>query len=796
MFRNYIIVFCIVFLQLSSFGQQFTQTLRGSVTDKLTRLPLPGASVILLNVTPLKGAISDTNGRFRIEKVSIGRIGIKVSFIGYQDVILNELNLSTGKELVLNIEMEEKVLTSSTVVISGSEDKTQTINKMTTVSSRGFTVEETGKYAGSRSDVGRMAANFAGVATGNDARNDIVIRGNSPSGLLWKLEGVDIPNPNHFAAFGTTGGPICMIKNSMLSNSDFLTAAFPSEYGNAISGVFDLKMANGNNEKHEFSGEIGFNGLEIGAEGPVSRKNGSSYIINYRYSLLDFFSNFNIQFGTGGSVPRYQDLSFKINFPLTKAGSFAIFGLGGASSIALRDSKKNPDKIDFYGSEGWDIMNSSKTGVIGVSHTYIINKTSFCRSTVSATYQQFETQKDSVTPVTLALSPYQHSNYIEYHFAGSFYLNKKINSHHNFKLGFNLSEINYRLSDSTYYASDSAFRTITSYKGATLLIQPFVQWQYKINDRLMLNPGVHFQYLMYNQSWSLEPRIGLRWYLAPTQSVGFGYGMHSQSVPITVFFNQTRLSDGSYYRANDQLDFIRAHHVAINYDWNIREFFRLKAEVYYQYLYDVPVNANAQNSFSTLNLGANFDVVAPDSLVNKGKGYNYGIEITLERFLHKGWYLLVTGSLFDSKYKGSDGIERNTVFNGNYSANLLAGKEFRFKSKKNVKRLKLFEFDWKTTLSGGQRFTPVDIEKSIHQNKKVYADTRAFSLQFPAYNRTDIRVAYRMEGKRFTVEWALEIMNLFNQTNVFTQQYNRQSHDLYYSYQLGRTFMPSYKIIF
>ncbi len=793
--RIFSILFFLITLSFSAFSQQFTQTIRGTVVDKITRMPLPGANVLLLHVEPLKGATTDTLGRFRLEKVAIGRVGIKVSYIGYQEIILNELNLSTGKELVLSIEMDEKVLGSKLVVISASADKTQTINKMTTVSSRGFTVEETEKYAGSRSDVGRMAANFAGVASGNDARNDIVIRGNSPSGLLWKLEGVDIPNPNHFAAFGTTGGPICMIKNSMLSNSDFLTAAFPAEYGNALSGVFDLKMVNGNNEKHEFNGGIGFNGLEFGAEGPVSRKNGSSYIVNYRYSLLDLFSNFNIQFGTGGSIPKYQDLSFKINFPKTKVGSFALFGLGGISSIALRDSKKDTAKIDFYGAEGWDIVNSSKTGVVGLTHTYILSKTAFCRSSISATYQQFSTQKDSVSPGTLALTPYENSNYVEYHFAGSFYLNKKINSHHNFKLGFNITQINYQISDSTYFKSDSGFRIISNYKGPTMFIQPFIQWQYKINDALTLNPGVHVQYLTINGSYSVEPRIGMRWNFTPNQSIGFGYGLHSQSVPITVFFNQSKLPDGTYYRANTHLDFTRSQHFALNYDWNIQEFFRIKAEVYYQHLYNVPVNVST-SSFSTLNLGANFEVVAPDSLINRGTGQNYGIEFTLERFLHKGWYFLLTSSLFDSKYQGSDQIERNTVFNGNYTANLLAGKEFHFKSKKNVKRMKLLEFDLKTTLSGGQRYTPVDIDQSILQNKKVYDETQAFSKQFPNYNRTDIRVAYRMEGKRFTVEWALEIMNVFNQTNVYTQLYNRQTHNLYYSYQLGRTFMPSYKIIF
>ena len=245
-----------------------TQTIRGTVIDKITLTPLPGANVILLNSDPLVGVSADVDGKFRLEKVPIGRVDLKVTYIGYKDIILSGLNLQAGKELVLDLKMDEMAVMSDEVVVTAKREKAKAINDMATVSARGFTVEETERYAGSRNDVARMASNFAGVRGTDDSRNDIIIRGNSPTGLLWRLEGVDIPNPNHYGATESTGGPVSILNNNQLANSDFLTGAFPAEYGNATSGVFDLKMRNGNNEKNEFLGQVGFNGFELGAEGP------------------------------------------------------------------------------------------------------------------------------------------------------------------------------------------------------------------------------------------------------------------------------------------------------------------------------------------------------------------------------------------------------------------------------------------------------------------------------------------------------------------------------------------------
>jgi hypothetical protein len=779
-------------------AQNFTQTIRGTIIDKTTNIPIPGANVIILNTNPLIGTTSDVDGNFRLEKMKIGRIDIKVSFVGYNDVNLSNQVLSSGKNLVLTIEMEEKVQSVNEVVITGNADKSEPINKLAIISSRGFTIEETERYAGARSDVGRMASNFAGVTGANDARNDIIIRGNTPSGLLWRLEGVDIPNPNHFAAFGTTGGPICMLKNSMLSNSDFLTSAFPAEYGNVIAGVFDLKMRNGNNERHEFMAQFGFNGLELGAEGPISKKNGSSYLIDYSYSSLAFFNKFDIQFGAGDAIPKYQDMSFKVNLPKTKIGHISIFGLAGISNIALQDSKKDTtkQKIDFYGSEGWDIINNSTVGVIGLTNTYIINSTTYARFTLAGIYHNFRFDKDSVIPFSLSTFLYERSSYTENNLFATLFVNKKLNTHHNFKAGVQITRLTDNLIDSIYYGGINKFKISTSYNGSTYLFQPYIQWQYKITNNLVLNPGLHFQYLVYNKSWSLEPRIGLKWYIAPSHSFSLGYGRHSQTVPITVFYKQVQLPDDSYRKPNDQLGFLLSNHYVLGYDWNINEYMRLKTEVYYQEITNVPVSNSGASNFSVLNLGANFEVWSPDTLTSKGTGDNYGLELTLERFIHKGLYFLLTSSLYDSKYKGSDGVQRNTVFNGNYTFNLLAGKEIVFRTKKAVKHQKSLVFNLKSTYSGGQRYTPINVDESISKQTKVYYDNQAFSKQFPPYNRTDLKISFKRNGKKVTIEWALEIMNLFNQKNVYTQYFNKKTGNVYYTYQLGRTIMPLYKITF
>lgn len=778
-----------------------TQTIRGTVIDKDTQIPLPGANIVLLDSEPLRGTSTDENGKFRLENVPIGRAGIRVSYIGFSEVIITALNVSSGKELILNISMEEMAFQGEEVVITARKDKSQAINEMTSVSTRGFTVEESERYAGSRNDVARMASNFAGVRGTDDSRNDIIIRGNSPTGLLWRLEGVDIPNPNHYGATESTGGPVSILNNNLLANSDFLTGAFPAEYGNALSGVFDLKMRNGNDEKHEFLGQIGFNGFELGAEGPISKKNGSSYLVNYRYSTLEFFDLLGIDFGTGTAIPKYQDFSFKVNLPRTKAGSFSVFGVAGKSDISFleseRDTTENP--IDFYGGEGFDLINGSDMAVLGVTHTLLLGKSAYSKLIVSGTYHNFHVQMDSITPDDHQILPYFANSHKERNLFTSFYINKKINSRHNLKAGFSISFLNYDFTDSIFDDDANRFNMLTKFDGNTQLFQPYAEWQYKATNNLTFNTGIHYQQFFYNNSASLEPRLGMKWNFKPNQSFGLAYGYHSQLAPVTVYFDQSRLPNGNYTYPNKNLDMSHSQHFVLGYDWGIKNDLRLKSEAYYQLISNAGVDGHTVNSYSILNQGANFYVWTPDTLVNKGTGKNYGLEFTLEKFLSKGLYYLATVSLYESKYKGSDGVERNTAFNGNYVLNGLIGKEWQLSHdpEKRKKKQMLLLVDVKATYAGGQRYTPLSAQQTSDGSfVAVYENDKAYSLQFDDYFRTDLRVALKKNGRKISMEWAIDCQNLFNIQNIYGQKFNSKTGETEFTYQLGLLVIPQFKIIF
>ena len=793
-----------LFLFLISYSfatTNLTGTIRGIVFDKITKTSLPGANIILLNSNPIIGVSTNSEGKFKLEKIPAGRISLKISYLGYKDVFLNNLILNTGKELVLEIEMDEMVINQKGVEIKAKSEKTSTINKMTTVSARSFTIEETSRYAGSRNDVARMASNYAGIVSSNDARNDIIIRGNSPSGLLWRLEGIDIPNPNHWGSSTATGGPVCMLNNNVLSNSDFLTGAFPAEYGNAVSGVFDLKMRNGNNEKHEFLGQVGFNGFELGAEGPINKQNGSSYLINGRYSTLEAMDKMGADLGTGTGIPKYKDFSMKFNLPKTKFGSFSAFVMGGNSDIEIWDSRKDTsdEKVDFYGGEGFDLTNQATMIAGGISNTHLWNSNTYSKIIFVMARHGFYTIIDSLSPVNQEKIANYRNNFIENYVTISFLFNHKINSRSHLKAGIFIKSLNFDLSEKIYFNSDNGLRTVTDFNGSTWLIQPYTQYQYKFTDDLILNAGLHLIYLGLNNDYSVEPRIGLKWNLAGNQSLSIGYGLHSQLNSISVYFRLTKMPDGNFKRLNENLEMIKSQHLVLGYDINFTEFMRLKTEIYYQYLNNVAVNGNTLNYFSILNQGANFGYATPDTLITSGTGSNYGVELTLEQFLNKGFYLLCTSSLFQSKYKGSDKIERNTAFNGNYVINLLLGKEFYFqKNKENMKAKTSVGFDVKTTYAGGQRYTPSNIifNNLIGRYEQIYDENKAYTLQFKDYFRTDFKITYRRNGKKITQEFALDMQNVFNQKNIYAEKFNQKTGEKSYTYQMGLLIIPQYRIIF
>jgi len=774
---------------LCSFGSfaQITQTIRGTVVDEASLAPLPGAKIIVLDTANELRDITDLDGDFKIDNVPVGRLSISITFIGYAPRTLNNLDVTSGKELVLNIQLSEEITIAEEVVITGRK-KGEVSNDMATVSARTFSVEASQRYAGSVNDVSRMAQSFAGVQGNDDSRNDIIVRGNSPIGVLYRYEGVDIPNPNHFALLGTAGGPVSILNNNVLANSDFFTGAFPAEYGNAMAAVFDLKMRNGNSQKHEFLGQVGLNGLEAMAEGPISKKKKSSYLISYRYSTLQLFSLIGVNFGTGTAVPDYQDINFKLNFQ-QKKGSTSIFGLGGLSNVEF-EGEQADGSANLFSDPSENLFFNSRIGVIGIKNIYRINKKAYLKTTISTSATLNNIQRDSLLPPQFTSQPSYRNLSLEGKNNINTQLNYKFNARNLLRVGIVMDRLFFRLADSIYRPQLNEWNVLTDYEGSTFVLQPFSQWKYKISENLTLTTGIHYQYFTFNGSQSLEPRGGLNYKLSQRHSFGLGFGKHSQVPPTRIYFRQVEQPDVSSSNPNEDLGMTKANHFIFNYDYRITRNIRLRTELYYQNLYNVPVDVQS-NTYSLLNFGANYSNAFPDSLVNDGTGTNYGVEITLEHFMDQGFYFLFTTSIYESTYTGSSGEQYGTAFNGNYTFNLLGGKEFFFKrSKKEGKKahVKSLLVDARVTLNGGQRYTPVNEELSEQVGYPVFDQSRTNALQYQDYFRTDLRIAFKVSTKKVTQEWAIDLRNMTNHQNLFTREYDVSSGSYVNAYQIG--FLP------
>lgn len=774
-------------------SEEISQTIKGRVLDAQSQTPLPSVNVVVRVENQTFGGSTDMDGYYKIEKVPTGRIDLQFSFIGYETVTLSNIELLGSKELILNTSMRESTQNLQEVVVKAKEEKARTKNERVNVSGRTFSIEETKRFAGANNDVSRMASNFAGVQRANDATNDIVIRGNSPFGLIWRLEGLDIPNPNHFGGFGATGGPVSMLNNNVLANSDFLTGAFPSDYGDGISGVFDLSMRNGNYEKHEFLGQIGFNGLELGAEGPINKEKRSSYLVNYRYSTLGVMAAMGIDFGTGTAIPEYQDINLKLNFPSRKIGNIQVFAIGGVSSIDFLDSENDEEENGGFYSDEEDLRNRVNTGVLGASHQYFYSNKTYHKISVALSSVQNKVIIDTFNIDGSIVSPQYRQNFQRGTLQVNALLNHKFNVNHVLRAGAYITRRNYNLLDSSYSFRRGGFTDLRNLQGSNMLYQPYANWQYRINDEWEMNTGLHTVITPENEQYSIEPRWGMSYRLNPKSSLNLGYGLHSQLPNELLQYSQEELSDGSIYQPNINLSYTKSHHFVAGYQLAFLRSWNFKAEAYYQNIYNAAVDA-FPNSYSSLNSGS-FDFALPDSAQSTGRGYNYGLDITVEKFMDKGFYFLSTISVFESQYRASDGVWRNTAFNGNYVWNVVSGKEFVL-SAANSKSRHILTVDGKLTLAGGQRYTPILLELSRSLGEGIFDEANAFSAQYDPYFRADIRIGYKIAGAKVTQEWAVDIQNFTNQDNPFGQSFNAETGEVETTSQLGLFPMFLYRISF
>ena len=745
-----------------------TQTIRGKVLDASTRNALPYATVMLVDETI--GTTTNEEGRFVMEEVPVGRYDLKVSYVGYKPVTIPELMVGSGKEVVLEVGMEETYSELEKVVVKASMRKDRPINSMAKVSARTFSVEESRRYAGSLDDPGRMAGNFAGVTTAGINVNAIVVRGNAPKGLLWRLEGVDIPVPSHFSGASVAGGGgLTMFSSQMLANSDFYTGAWPAQFGNASAGVFDMKLRNGNNRQYEYAAQVGVQGIEASAEGPLKKQGNGSFLFNYRYSTMALI--FPLLPETSGSeeLPIYQDLSFKVNMPAGKAGTFSLWGIGGLSESSF----EGYDKVSkWIYPENREQMNFHyNMGAGGITHKKSLSEKVFLRSTLALNAGQHiyreKIRLDEEEPSELYRD--QDVNRIAGKVAFSTLLTYKHSSRLTFKGGVDANNHFYELTGEARDYGSGNYERFMEGSGNSWLIKSHLQGKYALTPKVELTAGFNASWFRMNDGFFLAPRVSAAWKVHPKHRLSLGYGNHSQTEPLFVYHVVPENREpGGDRRPNRDLERMGAHHFVVAWDWSPTDHLRLKVEPYLQKLYDVPVVDGTAYSMLNFRSDWTFDKV----LVNGGTGLNRGLDITLERFLQDGYYYIATASWYDSQYTGGDGVSRRTRYDGGYVVNLLGGKEWQVHDKN------LLGVNFKLTFMGPYWYHPVDVPTTHQVGEVVYDDSEPFINRHSALESiTDVTLTYRINGKKVSSIFALQVKNILGR-QYQGKQYNLSTNTI------------------
>jgi hypothetical protein len=763
-----ILILTLLFLNnLASYSQSITQTLKGSVTDKETRMPLAGANIIILDSSPPAGTTTDSDGKFRIISET-GRISIRISFLGYEDLIINNIFIASGKEVNINAGLQEKVVSTQEIYIRAVQNNKSNLNPMASISAHTIRTEDAMHYAGGFYDPSRIVNSFAGIITSNsDYSNDIVIRGNSSRGLLWRLEGIEIPNPNHFSdGQGGSGGAFSAITSNVIDNFDFFTGAFPAEFGNAFSGVMDLNLRKGNTDKREYAFQTGMIGAELSMEGPFNKKTNASYLLNARFTNFKILNDLNlIDLQETNYAPRTEDLVLNINLPTKKSGNFNFFGLYGSSALG----KIASHDINRWNSlqDQWEELDQQSSLTAGLKYLYILpNSRSFIKSVIAYTYYSDSYSEGYVDSTFIRTDSY-YSRYSYPSLRYSFMGNHKLNARHSLRLGFYFNHLTATMANFKK-VSDNVFDTLVAPYAEGNLLQEYVQWKYRVTNNLELNTGFHILHFNINHQTSYEPRLGLRWQTGKRSAIIAGLGLHTRTEALSVYYANIKSTAGVRSPENNEMDFSKSFHYVTGIDISMRNDIQIHVEAYYQHLYNIPIVNKLTSQYSTINSAESL----PDAILeNAGIGYNRGVELTFEKAFTKNYFFLLTGSFFNSRYKAGDLQWYNTYYNTRFVSNLLLGKDFPVGNKKRNS----IGINAKYIIRGGYRYTPVDEVKSLKAKRIISAVSMTYLNQLPSFMRLDAGVNFRRNNPRYSWILMLDVQNATNRKNVFRKKFSYEN---------------------
>jgi hypothetical protein len=760
-----------------------SQTIRGQVTDEESKLPLIGVTVRIEDSSPPIGATTNIDGNFRIEEVPVGRVNLQLSYIGYEKKIVPNIVVNSAKEVVLNLTLHEYATKMGEVTVVAQMDKGTPVNDMVLLSARSISPEESNRYAGPFNDPTRIMSNYAGIATTQDGSNDIIVRGNSPKYMQWRLEGVQISNPNHFANQSGIGtGGISALNNNLLATSDFYSSAFPAEYGDVLSGVYDIKLRSGNNERFEGVFGLGILGTDITLEGPLKKGYAGSFLLNYRYSTITLMSELGLLDRSGAT--NFQDGAFKITLPSEKLGTFSIFGLGGYSGFDL----ENMSGIEAMGSPGHigqlsrlskDHSTRSYLFNTGVNHWINLSEKSYLNTSVvySTDGINDDVQARSISPAQARSSAYKYfdGDLKSSTYRGAMTLHYKINNRNKIQAGFKYAYFNDNYFQALRKDTVSARRLLADFDEQMSTLRNFISWKFQASRKLTFITGIHQVNEFYNQNQTLEPRFAMNWELNPTIDLALGYGKHSTMESVHNYFAKVPNDQGTLTEPNRNMGLLKADHYTLAIEKRFRSDLKAKLGLYYQWLYDLPVAKNA-SYYATINERIDYEYV---NLVNEGEGRNYGVELTIEKFFNDSYYFLINMSLFQSEYKTLENRWRNTPYNSHYIANLLAGKEFLNLGRKNNQALTI---NLRVFMGGGRKIIPLrrndQGQLNVDPANEQYWDyDKAYESSLDDLYQIDISMSYKWNKIKTTQEFFLNISNITAAEGRISEYYDESESD-------------------
>lgn len=753
------------------------QTLRGTIRAADDGQPITGATVTVFGskseTAPISLA-SNPEGEFSFEGLRVGYYRCEVIALGYEPRYLTEIQVTAGKEQVLEIDLRRSNATLPEVTIAATQTGKRPMQPLSEIP---LTRDQTLRFPAMFFDPGRLAAAYPGVSQTDDGTNMMSIRGNSPAMLRWRIEGLDIVNPNHLPNAGTiydaptaASGGVLMFSAQMLDNSSLLTGAFPAGYGDAVAGVMDMNLRNGNTRQHEFTAQAGLVGLDLAAEGPMKKGKDNSYLFNYRYSTVGLLGQLGVSFGD--EQINFQDLSFKLNLNGKKGGKYAIFGLAGLSENTFRH-KEDTSEIK-YDKERYDIDFQSRTGVVGGSGRWRLNARNSLKAVLAYSSQRNDWKKQ--------LPAESEANNSDAR------VEERIGASLEWRLALLQNQFSAGVQAYRNYFAGHVFYerkpapigpdnvVIYNRDLAYINAQPWLRWDWTArNGRLNTQLSAQFHYNDVYGHFDPAPRGLLTYRINSKHKISASAGLYKQDAPVWMQYKDARILP-----IENIVPYISSFQTGIRHTWNPVPFWKISAEIFTQNTQNIPgFNSPGNSLLNTPEFIAEFPILRSNTTAR-----NYGLELGAERNLQTGWFLAVNGTLLQSEYQTDGGQWLDSRWDIGHMANVTFGKEWQ--REKTATLTRTIGVGIRGVWSGGFREPDIDYAASEAENRTVYNESQGYYRKYPDYFRADIRVYWKRSlGDRRNSTFALDLQNLTGQQNLAYHYYDPYRNNVVNKYQLG-----------